>query len=215
MNFDEIAKLLPAVAGKYPLLNASLHILVYATMLTVLLTRVKPKRLLFDGMIAAVVLSVSAVSIASGNPFNFITFLLLSFFAVLELFKGRTVIDRPRWNVRTVACLAVALFGLWYPHFVEANPAMMLLVSPLGALPCPTLTVVLALVNLYYPNVHKGFFTALTAFGLFYGITGVVMMKVYMDIPLMLAALYSAYNTILLYRKSGRPAEKSGLPENA
>lgn len=201
MNKEIILNFLPMVANKYLFLNAIMHVLIYGVLAAIFLSGYKQKRIIFDSLIAVLFISVAAISILNSNPFNFLTFAILSVFAVIELFKAKNDITFKPFNLNTLVCMTIILVGLWYPHFVNVHPALMLLLAPTGIIPCPTLMVVLGLLNLIYPKVNKGLYAATSLIGAFYGITGVLLLKVYLDIPLLLITVYSVYNLRFLFTK--------------
>ncbi|HYE82076.1 MAG TPA: hypothetical protein VEG39_07910 [Clostridia bacterium] len=204
MNKEVILNFLPMVANKYLLLNAIMHILIYGVLAMVFLSGSKWKRIAFDSMIVLLLVSVAAISILNGNPFNFLTFTILSVFAVIELFKAENDIKFDVFSLNTLACIAIILVGLWYPHFANTHPVLMLLLAPTGIIPCPTLMVVLGLLNLVYPKINRGLYTVTSLMGVFYGATGIFMLKVTLDVPLLLIAAYSVYNLKFLFIKPDR-----------
>lgn len=208
MNKELILNYIGTVAGKYIFLNIALHIACYAAIILLLLPKFRHKRVVWNSVTAGLFTSVAVIAILNGNPFNFGIFAIAAGFAVWELIKGRNVVETLfspaytlRMNIRNAVLLAVSLFGLVYPHFVDAHPALMPLLSPIGIIPCPTLTFVLGIANIIYPKVNRPLYTALAVLGAFYGVTGVFMVNVYIDIPLMAVGILSVYNLALFFRK--------------
>lgn len=200
MNKEVILNYIEMVAGKYPVISILLHILIIALIITLFIPGFKQKRLTFDGVLTVIFASVASVALINGNPFNGVVFIILVVFAVFELFQRRNEITVPVFTsvsrgavIRNLLCMAAILVGILYPHFVNVSPALLLFLSPIGIIPCPTLTVALGLLNLYYPKTNKGLYTVVTIAGMFYGLTGVFLLHVYTDIPLMILALYSLY----------------------
>lgn len=212
MNKEVILTYIQMVAGKYPVISILLHILILALIIALFLPGFKQKRIAFNGVLMVIFASVASVALINGNPFNGLFFSILTIFAVVELFRRRNEITVPALTsvdrstaIRNLLCLAAVFVGILYPHFVNVSPAMLLFFSPMGVIPCPTLTVILGLLNLYYPKINKGLYTVVTIAGMFYGLTGVFLLHVYIDIPLMILALYSLYRLVRLGSKKWHP----------
>lgn len=79
------------------------------------------------------------------------------------------------------------------------------IISPVGVIPCPTLTIAMGMLTLFRRTEAKGslYFLA-TIMALFYGGPGVFLLKVYLDIPLLAPALYSAADIAVTYSKRRR-----------
>lgn len=219
MDKTLILNYINSVAGKYPILSIALHLMVIALTILLFIPAFKQKRFMFNGVLALLCTSVAVIASINGNYFNGGFFVILLGFVFIEFFRRRNEIEtvffgRHTWgeNVKNAFCFAMILLGLLYPHFVNVSPVLFIFLSPLGIIPCPTLTVVMGLLNLFYPRVSKGVYTAATLMALFYGITGVFLLQVYMDIPLMLIALYSFYNLRFLFVK--RTKEKAIVAED-
>lgn len=208
MDKNIIMNFIQMVAGKYPVLSAALHVLVIALTILLFIPRFNQKRAAFNGVLVVLFASVASIAIINGNPFNGGFFAVLFAIAIIELFRRRNEIktvvfskDTQGTNVKNALCIAFIFFGLVYPHFVDTNPALLIFLSPTGTIPCPTLIVILGLLNLFYPSVSKGVYTVTTLMAVFYGVTGVFLLQVYFDIPLMVIALYSLYNLKFLFKK--------------
>lgn len=206
MDKNVILSYIGAVAGKYIWLNVTLHIVCYAAVALLFVPGFRYKKAVWNSLVTVLFSSVAAIALLNGNPFNFGIFAIAAAFAVFEIVKRRGAADLSftsdtAHNIRTAIFLVVALFGLIYPHFVDAHPALMPFVSPLGIIPCPTLTFVLGIANILYPRVNRALYTVLALLGVFYGITGLLLVNVYFDIPLAAIGLYSAYKMILLFRR--------------
>lgn len=206
MNKEVILQFLPMLANKYLYINALMHLLVFFTVAMIFMPHIKFKKTVFNILILVLMLSISILSIVNGNPFNFLTFFVLSVFAFIEIIKAKNEITTPKISIKTILCLVFILIGMWYPHFVNAHPALLIFLSPVGVLPCPSLYVLLGLLNLYHPQVNKSLFTATALIGLFYGITGVFVLNVALDIPLLILNIYSIYNLRFLLKKNKNAA---------
>jgi hypothetical protein len=81
-------------------------------------------------------------------------------------------------------------FGWVYPHFLEgALPLKYLYASPLGLIPCPTLSLVTGFVLLFKGFSSRRWMLILTIMGFYYGLTGMFNLKVYLDAGLVTGAL--------------------------
>jgi hypothetical protein len=127
---------------------------------------------------------------ASGNPFNGTTF------AVLSMSLAAVAWRLPAERVRIAKWSSVALgavlvvFGWVYPHFVEAQSWTSLAVAaPLGLVPCPTLSVIIGLTMTFDLLRSKGWSWILSAFGIAYGLVGVLMLGVRIDVVLLLGGV--------------------------
>ncbi len=208
MDKTIILNYIQSVAGKYPVLSIALHVMVIALTILFFIPAFKQKRFVYNGALSVLFTSVAVIACINDNPFNGGVFVILLGFVIVEFFRRRNEIvtvsfSRHTWgtNVKNALCLAFIFLGLLYPHFVNVSPILFIFLSPFGIIPCPTLTVTMGLLNLFYPRVSKGVYTATTLMALFYGITGVFLLQVYMDIPLMLIAVYSLYNLRFLFKK--------------
>lgn len=195
MNAESILNAINLAANTSLALNFAMHMLVLGTLLTLFfVANSKAKRYVFDGALLILAISVVVICIVNGNPFNLVTFAIVTVFSAIELQRGKNCVSKPRMSFNSIASFVFILIGLVYPEFVKANAALLPFVSPLGALPCPTFLVILGMLNLLIPNVNRVQFAATTVLGLFYGVTGVFQLGVYLDIALLVLVLYSFYN---------------------
>jgi len=143
------------------------------------------------------------------NPFTGIVFALLALVGLWEVFSPRMDYSLGgTLRIQIIIAVVAGFLGFWYPHFVESK-ALALIASPYGLIPCPTLTVILALFILVYPYTNKLWHWSLTLVALFYAVTGVLTLKVTIDLVLLAVALYSLYALIVLAvkrRPLGKPA---------
>ena len=139
---------------------------------------VRTARLLFVAPLA----SVGIVAWLAGNPFTGTLFLGLTATLVGAVSGGSSApvcYDSPAWMTRGAA---LVVFGATYPHFLRTeSPADYLFASPLGLLPCPTLSVVIGLTLLFVNLGSTLWSTALVVAGLLYGAIGVFGLGVDLD----------------------------------
>lgn len=152
--------------------------------------------------------SFMAISQA-GNPFTGIVFAILALLGVRELLWPRMDYSLKDTLTLQIIIAAVAGFvGFWYPHFID-NKLLALVASPYGLIPCPTLLVCLAIFLLVYPHTNRIWHWCLTIVALYYSLTGVLRLKVNIDIVLLLLSIYSLFALAVLgarKRPLGRPA---------
>ncbi|HEX4914579.1 MAG TPA: hypothetical protein VFV51_11495 [Vicinamibacterales bacterium] len=146
--------------------------------------------------LGAPLFSVAALAWWSGNPFNTIVFAIagaLILQAALQLPIARA---HPANGRDLGAGVALSVFALVYPHFLDGSPWQYLYAAPLGLLPCPTLTFLIG-VSLIVPALaSRGWISVLAPLGAIYGVIGVFMLGVTIDWVLLAgAALLSAKRT--------------------
>lgn len=202
MNAQSILEVLHKSANFSIPLNLIMHLLIVAAIVVLFfVSNSRLKRYVVDSVLVILPLSVAVLSIVNGNPFNFITFVVLSIIGIIELFQGKNQVERPKISFNTIICLVFIFIGFWYPEFTEANYFMMLFVSPVGVIPCPTLLTVVGMINLLVPKVSKLQFIFMALMAVFYGVVGVFVLKVYLDITLLLLAIYTFINFRLVFAK--------------
>jgi hypothetical protein len=144
-------------------------------------------------MAVASVLSVSAISWVSGNPFTG------TMFAALALTLGAAATRIPPVGIqvdtsrRGLTGVALVVFGWTYPHFVSTDSWIeYAYAAPFGLIPCPTLSVVIGLTLLVRNLGTAAWMVPLIVVGAFYGIVGVFALNVVLDVPLLAGALVLA-----------------------
>ena len=140
--------------------------------------------------------SVAALAWWSRNPFNTLVFVvagLLILHAAMQLPIERA---QPAHGRDLSAGLALSVFGLLYPHFLDGSPWQYLYAAPIGLLPCPTLTFLIG-ISLIVPGLDsRRWMSVLAPLGAIYGVIGVFMLGVTIDWVLLAgAALLSAKRT--------------------
>jgi hypothetical protein len=167
---------------------------VFYAFIAALLMGWRPPSRLFNTSLSLPLVSVAAIAWASGNPFNGTVISIAAILVFVSGWRstGQTIaISEPvfAWP----GSLLVA-FGLLYPHFVSGSPWTYLTESPVGLLPCPTLSLISGLALIAVPPGQRTHVWTLMAVGLFYGVFGVLKLGVYIDGFLVLGAM-------LLFRK--------------
>ena len=190
MNAQEILNYLEMLANHSLWVNFSMHILVFMTLFAIF-SKNKEKVRLFQVAIGILLLSVTINAVVFGNPFHAVTFGILALTSLVQLFVRKETIQ----ITNSKRIMAIALFfifmGLWYPEFVDKNAFLLLVVSPVGVIACPTLLTTIGLLTLIMPSVNKFQYLITIIMGIVYGVLGVFVFKVYLDITLLIFALYA------------------------
>jgi hypothetical protein len=154
------------------------------------LATARPTRRLIGAFLVLPVLSVAAVAWASGNPFNGLTFTLLAALllrAVVHLAPISFVPASRGWMLTGSGLVA---FGWIYPHFLAAESwTAYAYASPFGLLPCPTLAVVIGITLVCGGLSSAAWSVPLAAAGVLYGLIGVFILGVALDVWLLGGAL--------------------------
>jgi hypothetical protein len=162
----------------------------------------RPPRRVAALLFAAPLASVSALAWSYENPFNGAVFAAMT--ALLVVVGLRTphgpVELGPPW-ARWLGG-AMILFAWVYPHFLEAvHPQNYLYASPMGLIPCPSLSLVVGL-SLLTGALGSRIWGALVAlFGLAYGLMGVFWLGVQLDYGLLFGSLALALGTAVFPRQ--------------
>jgi hypothetical protein len=174
-----------AVANDWRWLAMWWHI-AFAALVIALLSGFRPTRRLLGFVLALPVISVAVLAWMSRNPFNAVGFTLL---AVLLLRAAgclplTTVTPAsPRWVLAGAGLLAL---GWTYPHFLITDTwTAYLYTSPFGLLPCPTLLVVIGMTLIFGGLYSMAWSIPLLAAGVLYGVIGVFILRVSLDIWLL------------------------------
>jgi hypothetical protein len=150
----------------------------------------RPSNRLIGIFLSLPLLSVSVMAWVFGNPFNgivfLISFLLLTFFSAKK--PRRSISINSGWP--GIAGIVLIIFGLVYPHFLRAESFWSYLYkSPLGLVPCPTLTYVIGCALLFEEIGTRGWNITLTVAGLIYGLIGAFGLGVTIDLVLLAGSL--------------------------
>jgi hypothetical protein len=158
-------------------------------------------------MLVVPLLSVSCFAWSAGNTFNGGVFAVLS--AVL-LAVAWGLDDVPIALERGAAAWAgagLALFGFIYPHFLPgAHWFTYLYASPLGVVPCPTLSALIGLTLLAGGFGSRALSWIIAAVGLYYGLVGWLVLGVSIDAALVAGALALAVLGVAVGRRARGPS---------
>ena len=189
---DAILAGLAETANTWRSLATAWH-LILATLLGAALIgcRLSTRHIAVTGV--ALVLSVSALSWVSRNPFNGMVF------AALAIGLARATIRTPGAAAqieslrRALPGAALVVFGWTYPHFVSTHSWIeYTYAAPLGLIPCPTLSVVIGLTLLVRDVGTSAWTVPLIIAGLLYGFVGVFALNVVFDVVLLTGAFILA-----------------------
>lgn len=194
MDAVSILEYLNMLANNNLAVNLVIHFIVLTGLISIfIIKREWLKRALFQATICVLFLSVTIHALMFGNPFHAFTFGLLGIVALVRLALNKEEVVRTSSIVQTFVALLFIFSGLWYPEFVDRNIASMLLYSPVGIIPCPTLLASIGLMTLVYSGTGR-FQYGLTIFlGFVYGVIGTFVLRVYLDVTLLILALYATY----------------------
>jgi hypothetical protein len=138
-------------------------------------------RLILAALIAPL-LSVSLLALAGQNPFNAVAFALLAAGLTGSALAAGAGELRTRPRFLLLAGAASFLTAWVYPHFLGDDTGWRYFyLAPLGVLPCPTLLAAVGLSLLVEGALPRAGALLLAAFGLFYGLLGVLWLGVALD----------------------------------
>jgi hypothetical protein len=200
MRTNEILEGLQATANDYSTIAIIWHAVFYILFI-LLLTIWKPTNRLFATLLCIPLLSVAVVAWISGNPFNGLSFSILAILILLSgLSASKESINFALFPSGVIGIIMI-VFGLVYPHFIEANSIIKYLyASPVGIIPCPTLSVLIGLVLLFKGFGSQPIIIAIIIAGLFYGFVGVIKLNVKLDLFLLFGTIYLFVDYILVLR---------------
>jgi hypothetical protein len=186
---QEILAGLYAIANDYTLFAILWHVVFYIFIIA-LVARLVPSSRFFGTIICIPLFSVAVFAWITGNPFNGTLF---SIIAILTLVFGLKAVQEPvsfsQLPNKTIGVMMI-VFGLVYPHFIETGSFFKYLyASPVGLIPCPTLSILIGFILLFNGVVSKATTLTFIVFGLFYGFFGVLKLGVYLDLFLILGTL--------------------------
>jgi hypothetical protein len=135
--------------------------------------------------------SVSAFAWAYGNPFNGLVFTALTAVLVGLALRGPNDWLTRSAGWRLLLGLALLAFAWVYPHFLAARFPWLAysFASPMGLLPCPTLSLVIGLTLLGSMPAGRASAHILASAGLFYGAWGAFRLGVALDLALLAGAI--------------------------
>lgn len=201
MNAPTILKYLEMLANHNLAVNMAMHLVVLAALAAVLVVKgTSLRRILFQASICILFASVAIQAVIFGNPFHAVTFGILGVAAIVHLVLNKDDIRTNGRKLQTGMALFSIIIGLWYPEFVKTNALALLALSPVGIIPCPTLLVSIGLITLTYCGSGRLQYGLTIFMGLVYGVIGTFVLGVYLDITLLIMAVFALY--VFLSRRS-------------
>ncbi len=134
--------------------------------------------------------SVAVFAALAANPFNSTVLGLgtVAMVGIASRIETTQLAVGPRWAF--VLGLLMIAFGWFYPHFLVSRPAWYYtFASPLGLVPCPTLSFVIGIGLCAGGFRSRAWALVAGSLGLFYGVFGVLRLGVWLDLPLIAGAV--------------------------
>lgn len=186
---EEILSGLFEIVSKYHMYALFWHILFYL-LIIILFSGWKPTNKILSVILSFPLFSVSIFAWISGNPFNGFMF---AFFGLVLLISGlrntnqKVTVENSFYKYFGILTI---IYGLAYPHFIpDASTLTYFYSSPIGLVPCPTLSTIIGFAIFYNGFNSKKWSISLCILGLIYGFVGVFRLNVLLDIGLLLAAV--------------------------
>jgi hypothetical protein len=176
---------LTAIANEWQPLALVWHLWL-AALIVALLAGWRPSNRTGGALLIPPVLSVSALAWTSGNSFNAAAFAILAIAlaSIANHFTNERV--RVASSFPLVSGALLVAFGWVYPHFLSAASwAAYIYASPLGLVPCPTLSVLIGVTLMLDRLGSTPWCVALITAGLAYGAIGVFRLGVVLDYGLL------------------------------
>lgn len=211
----EILAATAAIANQWKPVAIGWHVAL-ALLLAAVLVGWRPSKRLAGFLLLSPFLSVSALAWLSDNPFNGTTLAVLSI--SLAAVARRLPAERVRiakWP-RVAPGAVLVVFGWVYPHFVEPHSLMSFAVAaPLGLIPCPTLSAIIGLTLMFDLLGSKRWSWILAAFGIAYGLVGLLVLGVGIDFVLLVGGVVlgiEAFRTDTLSVSRSPDLSRPGVP---
>jgi hypothetical protein len=205
----EILDGLSAIANQASGIAVAWHIVIAMALVT-LAAGWRPSPRTARLLIGMPLASVAGVAIAFNNPFNGLVFAASALvLTALAMSGDRRPASRGSAWTRGIGVATIA-FGWVYPHFLQGHATAYLYASPVGLVPCPTLAVAIGFALVGNGLGSRVWSLTLAAFGLFYGLFGVLRLSVLLDIGLVGGAL--ALVAVALHSAGGGRDETSNRP---
>jgi len=197
LKSQEIISGLYSIANDNSLFAIIWHVIIYFLLLA-LVAKWMPSNRLLGTLICLPLFTVAAFAWFSGNPFNGSLFAVL---AILILVFGLKTSLQPVSLSQlpfVIIGIIMIIFGLVYPHFIETNSIFKYLyASPVGLIPCPTLSILIGFVLLFNGFGSQSITLTFIIAGLFYGFFGAFRLGVYLDLFLIFGTLTLSAKYIL------------------
>ena len=173
-----------------------------------IIARWRPSNRVLTLLFSLPILSVAVFAWISGNPFNGTLFSILTI--LIFVFGLRASASPISFSGLPflAAGIIMVVFGLVYPHFVNGDSFIRYLyASPFGLIPCPTLSLIIGFALILNGFGSRSISISLIAFGLFYGVFGVLKLSVHLDLFLLFGTLTLLIKYIMSIEESRIKAE--------
>lgn len=209
-SVEQILSGLQSIVTEYSIVAIIWHAFFYF-FLAALVLKWSPSNKASGILLCLPFISVSVFAWLAGNPFNGSLFAIG---AILIFIFGLRASDQ---NIKTspliffLCGIVMVSFGLIYPHFINPDSFLAYFyASPAGLIPCPTLSIVIGLALIFNGFGSKPISLVLITFGLFYGVFGVLKLKVFIDFILVCGTL-----ALLIKYMSSNRVLKAHIPETS
>jgi len=186
---EEILNGLQAIVDNQSIIAIIWHIAFYFFIICLFINW-RPSNKIMSILICLPLISVAVLAWSYGNPFNGTLFSILAM--VIFIFALRTTglqVSFSTWPFILIGIIMI-VFGFVYPHFIKANSLFeYLYASPVGLIPCPTLSILIGIVLLFNPLGSPVITLSFVVFGLFYGLFGVFKLGVTLDLFLLFGSI--------------------------
>lgn len=188
-----------------------------AVFVVALIFGVRPSKRLSGILLALPFLSVSILSWLSVNPFNGIAFALIGILlnAISTRLPRESVQFAPLWPMSPGVFMFI--FGWVYPYFLdESLPFSFSYSSPVGVIPCPTLSIGIGLALILNSLSSRKLSLILGISGIIYGTIGAVQLGVSIDWILLLGSVViTIFAFATLQRRARRNRVVQGIVDYA
>ncbi len=189
---EQILEILTQIADNARPVAVIWHILL-GIFIVAIIAGWRPSRRLTAIFLAMPLLTVSIFSWIYGNPFNGVTFLIVT---ILMIYFGVRSADQ-KIEISTTTYLipgaTMFVFGWIYPHFLENAPIQTYAYSaPVGLVPCSTLSIIIGFALILNGLNNRALAWTLVVAGLFYGLFGAFRLGVMIDLILLAGAILLA-----------------------
>ena len=148
---EEILNGLQAIVYNHSVIAIIWHIAFYFFIIC-LFVKWHPSNKLMSILLCLPVISVAVLAWSYGNPFNGTLFTILAILIIVFAFKATGMrVSFSTWPFMLIGIILIA-FGFMYPHFIKVNSIFeYLYASPVGLIPCPTLSILIGIILLFNP----------------------------------------------------------------
>jgi hypothetical protein len=202
MKTTDIINGLEAISNHYSYIAVIWHIIFYSLIIAFFL-KWEPTNRLLSVLLVFPIISVAILAWINGNPFNGTAFSILAFLFLFFALKTSNQPLNTSQIIYQVVGILLIIYGLVYPHFIETNTIFQYLyASPIGLVPCPTLSVIIGFILLFNGFGLQSIHLVFIIFGLFYGLFGALKLGVYLDLGLIIGSVTLLIKYILSFKFS-------------